>query len=227
MLKGIIAEIKYNLPISLVGAAFIVAINIILIIVGRWNEAQGDFPGLRSVWISASILFMTLIAYKFRKENRYRMIIPLPVSQLSFYIFRTVTLFGYTGLLFVLLILFDLLMNKPELLFAQFVGHVKLLLFIFIICILPIISQNYYCKFKASMPRRLYIIFIIFVALSFLLSSFAFTSIGENYFPAVAEILTFFYKSVWSIPILIIVFLGEVVFDYYLLKTSANFTNCN
>ena len=81
MLKLLKATYSYHKIGFFIALGFVIIINFSLIVGGRWQESQSDFPGMRVIWLLPISILFILFSTKFNHEKRNRIVNLLPINK--------------------------------------------------------------------------------------------------------------------------------------------------
>jgi len=156
-------EICYFKWLYIICLAFVILINMGITLDGRWIEAQGDFPGLRIIWLGVGIvvLFFTILFNRKSGRLRYHRLVPISNSNLA--LIRWLAFVVFWLVLLIVLITFYLINFDGNLNENWFVNLLSLSGIMFTINSIPILYSDFYSSyFKTKEKMIIGIIWVIF-----------------------------------------------------------------
>lgn len=216
MWKLLKIEIEYFRWLYIINLAFVIIVNFGLTIDGKWIEAQGDFPGLRVIWMGIGIVVLFFAILFNRKSGRLRNFILLPLNNFQLSLVRLIAFLGFWVSLFIILICYYIInfgsfpTNSWLLNFASLSGIMLL------INSIPILYSDLYSTYFKRYEKILIgvfwsILWLIYIWLNTIFMTYL-DFISPDYFVNTRESLKEFYFSPESTIINIL--LGAFLFFY-------------
>jgi len=180
----------------------------------RWIEAQGDFPGLRIIWLGIGIvvLFATLLFN--RKSGRLRNSILLPLSNIQLALARVVPFILFWVALSFLLIVFYFININTFPTSDWILNLISLTGVILLINSIPVLNTDFYSTFFSKRSRIILgvswaILWITYIELNLIFSTYI-DFISPVFFEISRETLKELYLS--RITTIISIVVGGLLF---------------
>jgi len=193
------AELSYYKWLYVLCILITLLLNIALTADGKWIEAQGDFPGLRVIWLGIGIivLFFTILFNK--KNGRLRLQTSLPMSNFKLAIIRWIPFMLFWLALIFILIVFYILNYKaaPD---SQWSSNlISISGIIILINSVPILYSDLYSTYYKNSEKIIMIsiwsiLWIVYITINIIFSTY-FDELSPNFFVSTRHSITEIYTS--------------------------------
>ena len=199
MWKLIRSEIEYFKWLYILGIVFVIIVNFGLTIDGRWIEAQGDFPGLRIIWLGIGIVVLFFALLFNKKSGRLRNQVLLPLSNYQMSLARVIPFLIFWIVLIFILVFYYILNNKTLPPIDWVFNLISLTGIILLIDSIPILYSDFYSTYFDRKSKILLGIFwsllwIIYIILNLIFATY-FDFISPQFFEESRKILAELYFS--------------------------------
>ena len=212
-------EIQYYKWLYIMSLIFVIIVNIGLTIDNRWIESQGDFPGLRIIWIGIGIVVFFFHLLSNRKSGRLRTQTLLPLSNREQALVRIVPFLLFWLILSFVLQFFYLINNSTFLKSDWIFNLVGLTGIMLLINSIPVLNTDFYSTFFSKRSKFILgiswaILWITYIELNMIFSTYL-DFISPEFFEGSRELLESYYSS--HIGITINFLIGVIAFFTSLL----------
>jgi hypothetical protein len=171
------SELIYYKWLFILSFLLIILINIGLTFDNRWIEAQGDFPGLRVIWLGVGIVVLFFTILFNRKSGRLRTKALLPISNYKLGLSRWISFLFFWFVLISVLLIFYLINYDGTLNQNWATNLISITGVILIINSIPILYSDfintYFKKWEKAIVGLLWIIiFFQYISLNIIFSTY-------------------------------------------------------
>ena len=193
------AELIYYRWLYITCILFTILLNIALTIDSKWIEAQGDFPGLRVIWLGLGIIVLFFTIFFNKKSGRLRVQITFPISKFKLAIVRWFPFIFFWAILIFILIFFYISNYKsfPDIRWlSNIVGITGVIFLVNSIAILYSDLYNTYYKNSEKIIIMFIwsLLWIVYIGLNILFSTY-FDELSPVFFSSARHSLIEIYTS--------------------------------
>jgi hypothetical protein len=214
MWKLLKTEISYFRWLYILSLIFVAIINIGLTVDDRWIEAQGDFPGLRVIWLGVGIVVFFFSILFNRKSGRLRNQKLVPVSDIQISSSRIIVFVGFWICLLIILFCFYIFNfgHTPDQ--DWIVNLASTSGVMFLINSIPILYSDFYSTYFTKKDKFFIgtlwsIIWLVYIGLNILFSTYL-DFLSPDFFINTRQTLTDVYFK--SEVTLVFIFFGFGIF---------------
>lgn len=190
-------EISYFKWLYIFSLAFVIIVNFGLTIDGRWIEAQGDFPGLRIIWMGVGIVVLFFAILFNRKSGRLKTHKLIPLTNLQLSLVRLLAFIGFWCCLLIILFCFYIFNFNSFPTQNWMINLVSITGIIFLINSVPILYSDFYSTYFTKKEKFLIgvfwsILWIIYITLNIIFMTYL-DFLSPDFFVTTRETLTYIY----------------------------------